>query len=353
MVRTKWLRRAAIGALLVLPILTAGCGIFSRQTDGAIDPPQNGSGVTDEGTKTGQAATSEQGDGSHLTVYLKDRNGYLAPVALRTTFGKNEEPGQKALEMMVNGGAYASQIPEDFSAVLPEGTQVNSFHVDKDSKIATVDFSEPFSGYTATEERSIVEAITWTLTAIQGIEGVEVWSEGEKLTEMPVDSFPLDEPLTRAVGINLEAADGVNYSDSTPVTLYFSSQTSNDEQYYVPVTRLIARPQTTKAQAALEQLIAGPLDRKQLSAVITDDVKVTSVQEKDHILTVDLKDDAYERGQAAPKEMLEALVLSLTETTSADKVQILLNGDSNIVDSEDNSYQEPASRPHHVNAIKS
>ena len=51
--------------------------------------------------------------------------------------------------------------------------------------------------------------------------------------------------------------------------------------------------------------------------------------------------------------MLQALVLSLTENTKAASVQIRLNGESNIMDDNDLSYNEPVSRPHHVNALKS
>ncbi|MUT64487.1 GerMN domain-containing protein [Paenibacillus sp. NEAU-GSW1] len=349
MVQTRWIRRAAIGCLLVLPIIASGCGLFSKQTNGAIDPPKTNATNSIEGTNTGQAVEPGQ-DGDSVTVYLQDRNGYLAPVALQTTFGEKELPGQKALEIMVDGGVYASQLPEDFRAVLPQGTQIKSFAIE--NGLAKIDFSEAFNNYTNTDERTIVEAITWTLTALPEIKGVEIYTEGERLNEMPVDGFPLDEPLTRSVGINLEAADGVNYANSTPVTLYFSSHTSNDEQYYVPVTRLIARPES-KAKAALEQLISGPLNKKELTAVITTDVLVSKVEVKDGIITVDLEDQLYEEGQPAPQEMLEALVLSITESTGASQVQILLNGQSNIIDENNNEYNKPVSRPHHVNAIKS
>lgn len=352
MVQTRWIRRAAIGGVLVIPLLTAGCGLFSKESNGAIDPPRVETSDSVDGTNTGQAVLPGQGNETHMTVYLEDRNGYLAPVSLQTTLGTNEAAGQKALEIMVDGGTYASQLPEDFRAVIPQGTQVKSFKIDKDKKVAVVNFSAPFIDYNATDERTIVESITWTLTAMPDIKGVEIWYEGERLQEMPVDGFPLDEPLTREVGINLEAAEGVNYANSTPVTLYFSSQTSNEEQYYVPVTRLIARPDST-AKAALEELIAGPLNTKQLTGVITNDVVVKDIVLEEDMVTVDLEDKAYETGQPAPAEMLEAVILSITENTKATKVQIRLNGETNVTDENNTSYSEPVGRPNYVNAIKS
>ncbi|WP_054028594.1 GerMN domain-containing protein [Bacillus sp. FJAT-28004] len=350
MIQKRWIRGAVLSGVLVLPILTSGCGLFSQQTSKPIDPPQVEVKDGVEGAETGQAVG--EGDGTQMTVYLEDRNGYLAPISLQTTLGKNEAAAQKALEMMVENGTYANQLPEDFRAVIPQGTQIKSYKYDKEQKLATVEFSEPFSDYNPQDERTIVEAITWTLTAMPGIEGVEIWYEGAKLPEMPQDGFPLDNKLTRSVGINIEAADGVNYAQSTPVTLYFSAQTLNDEQYYVPVTRLVARSESP-AQAALEQLISGPLNKKELTSVILPDVQVKNVVQEGDVVTVDLQDEAYQKGQKLPSEMLQALVLSVTENTDAATVQIKLNGETNVVDDANNSYSEPVGRPHHVNAMKS
>ncbi len=350
MIQKRWIRGAVLTGVLVLPIITAGCGFFSQETSQSIDPPQVEVKDGTEGAETGQAA--ELGEESQMTVYLEDRNGYLAPISLQTTLGTNETAAQKALEMMVENGAYANQLPEDFRAVIPQGTQIKSYKYDKEQKLATVEFSEPFNDYNVQDERTIVEAITWTLTAMPGIEGVEIWYEGAKLPEMPVDGYPLDETLTRAIGINIEAAEGVNYAESTPVTLYFSAQTLSDEQYYVPVTRLVARS-SSPAQAALEQLISGPLNKKELTSVILPDVQVKNVVQDGDVVTVDLQDEAYQEGQKLPTEMLQALVLSITENTGAATVQIKVNGEANIVDEANNSYSEPVGRPHHVNAIKS
>ncbi|WP_141504117.1 GerMN domain-containing protein [Paenibacillus luteus] len=350
MVQKRWIRGAVLSGVLVLPILTAGCGLFSQETSKSIDPPQVEVKEGVDGAETGQVVLP--GGDTQMTVYLEDRNGYLAPISLQTTLGTNEVAAQKALEMMVENGAYASQLPEDFRAVIPQGTQIKSYKYDKEQKLATVEFSEPFASYNPQDERTIVEAITWTLTAMTGIEGVEIWYEGAKLPEMPQDGFPLDDKLTRAVGINIEAAEGVNYAQSTPVTLYFSAQTLSDEQYYVPVTRLVARS-SSPTQAALEQLISGPLNKKELTSVILPDVQVKNIVQDGDVVTVDLEDEGYQGGQKLPAEMLQALVLSVTENSNATTVQIKVNGESDVVDTANNSYSEPVGRPHHVNAIKS
>ncbi|AJY76008.1 GerMN domain-containing protein [Paenibacillus beijingensis] len=352
-IRYHWIRKAALAGALTLPLATAGCGFFSKETSQNIDPPPAEAQSGTQTTNAGAAAASADGQGaqSSMTVYLKDGNGYLAPVSLQTAEGTGISPGQRALELMVDDGPHASGLPQGFTAVLPKGTTVKSLHVDK-NKLAVVEFSKSFTDYNPQDERSIVEAVTWTLTGISGIQKVELWCEGEKLSEMPVDGFPLDQPLTRAVGINLEQQQGTA-SRSTPVTLYFSAQTEAGDSYYVPVTRLVPRSGDSMLKTAMTQLIAGPLDSSALTGVMLPDVGVKDISASGDTVTVDLQDAQYKKGEKVPSEMLQAVVLSLTETSGASKVQIKLNGSSDYKDDNNASYSAPVSRPEHLNAFKS
>ena len=292
-----------------------------------------------------------QGAGG-LTVYVKDSEGYLAPVTIQAKLDSKLSPEAQALALLVDGGPYAKLLPQGFKPVLPKGTEIKNVSVDKNTQLAKVEFSKAFQDYNEQDERSIVEAITWTLTGMQGIQSVELWEEGEKLPEMPVAAFPLDHPLTRTIGINVEAEQGVDYSLSTPVTLYFSSITDQDHQYFVPVTRLVPRTDD-KLGAALNQLAQGPLEGSSLVPVWLSDVKVNTIAQKDGTVTIDLSDDQYKQGTAAPSEMMKAVVLSLTENSGLSKVQIKLNGKSDFKDDQNVSYTQPVSRPVSLNAFKS
>ncbi|NBD25874.1 GerMN domain-containing protein [Paenibacillus glycinis] len=351
MTHYRLFRRAALAGALALPILTTGCGLFSQPASESIDPPPNN--TQDVSTNVDQDATTAQGEGqSQMTLYLSDRNGLLAPVTVMSALGQDEKPGQKALEMMVDGSPYANELPDGFSAILPKGTAIKQLNIVPDQKLAIVDFSKEFANYDAADERKIVEAVTWTLTSLQDVQNVKIWMEGKELAVMPVDAMPVDEPLTRAVGINLEAANGIDYSTSAQVTLYFSALSPDNEPYYVPVTRLVNRS-NNRAKTAIEQLISGPIGNQPLNSVITPDVIVKNVTKAKDVVTVELQDDAYQAGQPEPAEMLKAIVLSLTENTGLGKVQIKLNGKSDFVDTDNQSYAEPVSRPVHVNALKS
>ncbi|XEC96483.1 GerMN domain-containing protein [Paenibacillus tarimensis] len=343
-------RAGIAGALALSLLMTAGCGIFSEETSREIDPPQirYEDGLEDSADEQ----TMEQGQQSQITVYLKDRHGYIAPVTLLTTQEEEKKSEQLALEMMIDGGAYSDLLPEGFQPVLPKGTEIRTLNIVKDQQLAIVDLSEAFADYNIQDERRIVEAVTWTLTGFPEIERVQLWHEGEELKEMPVDGFPLQDPLTRHIGINLEAAKGIDIGRSMAVTLYFSAITPDELQYYVPVTRLINR-QEDVAKRAMEQLIAGPMPMTPLVGVMTGDLEVKNVAVQDDLVTVDLYDESYKSGQQMPAEMLQSVILSITENTGAEKVQIQLNGATDVTDTNNRSYSEPVVRPSNVNAIKS
>ena len=201
----------------------------------------------------------------------------LAPVTLGIPKVEGASEVKESLEVLVSGGRFAGYVPQGFQAVLPAGTQVHNVTVDPESKLAVVEFNKSFTEYKAADERRILEALTWTLTGHEGIEQMQVWVDGVKLTEMPVNHTPLDRPLSRSMGINLQKADDALYTNSSPVTVYFSSVTPEGIQYYVPVTRLVPTGQDA-VKAALNELIRGPQYGDGLVEVIPDDTTVAAVE---------------------------------------------------------------------------
>lgn len=351
MKRDRWMRHIAVTSLIALPLFTAGCSLIqTSQTNGQIDPPQTGT-ETEQGTSNTTSGTStdigmETGQNSNITVYLKDAKGYVAPVSLNV--GYEEGIAKKSLLYMVEDGEYKDELPAGFTPLLPKGTKLT---VDIKENVASVDFSNQFADYNGQDERKILEAITWTLTGFPNVNGVKLSVNGTPLKEMPVNGTPLDGPLTRTMGINVEKANGVEFGEFSAVTLYFSALSPEDEQYYVPVTRLVKRTDSI-AKTAIEQLIAGPANTNILNSVIMPTVKVLDFKQQDDTVTVNLSDDILSADNTAPAELLQSVVLSLTENTGAKKVQILVNGQAGLKGTDNSDYSKPVDRPTHVNALK-
>jgi germination protein M len=351
----KWIQWGAVTGAIVL--LTSGCSILGSGQKTQIDPPPAGYGeaatagvqTIDAGT-TGAAGPADSKNLQQTTLYFKDGNGYVAPVTMGLP--KNASAAKQALQYLAEDGPEKNMLPKGFTALLPKGTQVKGLDV-KD-KLATVDFSKEFLNYNAQDERKILEAITWTLTGFPNIQQVQLRVEGKALKEMPEGATPLDEPLSRAMGINLEKAEGVEYGQSTPVTLYFVNQSNPNYEYYVPVTRLVKRTDNV-AKAVIEQLIKGPGEgeSKGLTAVITPTTELKEdVKVENGLATVNFSDKLLGPDKKAPSEALQTVVLSITENTGASKVQIEVNGDAKITSTDSQNYSKPVTRPVYVNPVK-
>ncbi|BBI32434.1 GerMN domain-containing protein [Cohnella abietis] len=352
--RNKMFRRW--GAILLLVPLLSGCSLASTsKKEGAesIDPPQSAI-----------EQTLTQGDGSLsnssqdiVTVYLLDRNGYLAPMSLRldseqtsSQSSSQSSPAEKAIAWMTAKKQLTDQLPRGFSAILPEGTKVSSVEIDKSAETISVDFAAPFPNLVASQERKVIEALVWTLTELPGINKVKLSIAGKPIQSLPSSGLPVDHVLTRGVGINVEAAKGIEINRSMAVTLYFSAHSTDGDGYFVPVTRLITR-QADPAKAALEQLIQGPQNTKALNPVLTSDMTIEKLSQMADTVNVSLNDAGWMPKSPIPSEMMEALVLTLTEVTGAPQVRVVMNGDDSLVDSDQRSYASPVTRPTNVNTL--
>lgn len=348
----KWIRCSIFAMILAIPLLTAGCGLYNagdtKDANGQIDPPQNGAEAAADVDQLTSVSVDEAVEQMQVTLFFKDGMGFTAPLTL--DIPKTVSLARSSLEYMVDGGPAADMLPEGFTALLPKGTLIKEINVRKD-KLAIVDFSKEFTDYNVEDERKILEAITWTLTGFPTIDRVELRVEGKILKEMPLDETPLDEPLSRKMGINIEQFDNVDLSQSTPVTLYFLNQAADQFSYYVPVTRMIQRTDDI-ATAALQELIKGPLPLSKLVSVMLPDVEVLTVNKTDEIITVNLSSAISGVDQKTPTEALDSIILSLTENTGIAKVQLMVEGIAEVSGTDNRSYTNPVSRPSHINPYK-
>jgi germination protein M len=346
---TKWTKWVAIAG--VTAMLASGCSLIKSKDGAEIDPPQNTTGALDPSNPAAvpTGASPEQQKGLQVTIYAKDPNGYVVPVSVQIP--QTESVARRTLEYMVEDGIGKDSLPPGFTALLPKGTQIKGLSINSEKKVATVDFSKEFTNYNVQDERKIVEAVTWALTGFPTVKEVNIWVEGRQLKEMPQGGLPLDGALSRAIGINLEKAEDAEFGQTTPVTLYFLAQTDGPAQYYVPVTRMIRRTED-KAKATVEQLIQGPMNQSRLTPVIAPSVEVPTVEMSENLITVNFSDTLLGPDAKAPVEALQALVLSLTETSGQSKVQIKVNGDTKVNASNNQTYSQPVTRPANINPLK-
>lgn len=322
----------------------------NQAADPDADAKDQAANAASSQTKTEPESQTASAGKDELTVYLLDGNGYIAPMTLRTSASDDSKrtPEETAVAWMTKSADSADQLPPGFSAILPQTTKIHS--IESKKGVVTIDFAAPFPSVPANQERKMVEALVWTMTELPGVQSVKLSVDGKALRELPASGLPLPETLSRSIGINLEQASGIALSRSMAVTLYFSARSEQGDPYFVPVTRLVNR-QADRNQAALQELIKGPQDDKQLEPVLTEGVTIKNVSQTEDTVSASLMDPSWEPEMTIPSETMEALILTLTDSSGDVKASITINGTADFTDTDNRSYDKPVDRPTYINAL--
>lgn len=345
--------------IVLISLLLAGCLFGPDPSTSEIDPPPDTTAVDsdaaeDEGeaTEADVDMTNEEEEAANsetalVELYFRSADGFVVPYTAEIP--KTEGIAKEALTYMVKDGAMSELdgLPEGFSSLLPEGTKIIGLDI-KENGVANLDLSEEFLNYEPEDEEDLLGAITWALTAWDSIDKVNLWINGEPLAYMPKGNTPAVNMTRDNTAINIEMAEGVQISNSMPVTLYFLGQTG-ESIYFVPVTRMVSRDHDV-AKVTIEQLVAGPLASSSLNTEITNNLEVHDIAVEDDVVLADLGEQLLEYGQEnkASEHAIQSIVLSLTENTGASQVKISIDGKSNVA-SENISLAEPVTRPAKIN----
>ena len=135
------------------------------------------------------------------------------------------------IETLIEENNNNSLLPTYFNPILPRNTKILEVVLDKD--LIKINFSKEFKNATEEQCEKMIEAIVYTLTDINGINGVEIYVNNELLKYIPNTSKVLPTILTKDIGINkIYNINGTN--DILKVITYFLG--NSKEINYVPVT---------------------------------------------------------------------------------------------------------------------
>lgn len=342
-------RTIVLTSMITLSVLLSGCGLLEGKEKEKIDPPQTVTYTDDgqviEGTE-GEENTEEASEGSVKTeLYLFDKNGYVVPQTF--SLPKTESVAKQALEYLVEGGPVTDMLPNGFTAVLPAETEVS---VDITDNTAVVDFSNEFKNYKPEDELKILEAVTWTVTQFDSVENVKLKLNGHELTEMPVAGTPIGKTVSRANGINLDTTDVVDITNTKAATVYYVSG-EEGSYYYVPVTR---RVEENNVEGVVAELVKGPSYSSTLINDFSPDVELLEEPKiEEGKVTLNFNESIYGsfEEKIISEHVLNMLVLSLTEQDGIESVEVMVDGEAELVKENGEKLVEPVTRPEKVNTI--
>lgn len=203
----------------------------------------------------------------------------------------------------------------------------------------TIDFSEKYNNLSATREVLTRAAVVRTLSQIEDIDYVRFTVAGEELYNRTGDVVGL---MTGDMFIDNEGKE-INTYDVGSFILYYANE---DGTGLVSVNKTIEYSSSVALEKVVaEQIIKGPETPDEGNPTVNPSTQILNVTVKDGTCYVNLSEGFLTQTYTVnPNVTVYSLVNSLTELNNINKVQISVNGESEISFGDKVSLDEPFAR---------
>ncbi len=215
----------------------------------------------------------------------------------------------------------------EYRAPLSGSVNLLGYTISEDQLI--LNFSESYRQQSVINEVLVRASIVRTMTQIQGIQYVS----------FQVNSEPFADGSGTVVGVMSadqfidNEGNEINTYERVKLTLYLANE---DGDRLSPVTRsVVYNSNISMERLVLEQLIAGPGENEKVFPTVNPETKILSVNVKDGTCYVNLDSTFLTQIYNVTSDVtIYSIANSLVELSNVNKVQIAINGDTNV------SYKE-------------
>ena len=256
-------------------------------------------------------------------IYLLDNYNFIS----RTKISVNkEDPLTKSIDLIEGltiDGKKQDIIPNGFKSLLPEGTKV--LDIKLDNGLLSIDFSKEFLNIKASLEEKLIEALTYTLTSVSGIDKIEIKVEGQKLENLPHSKKKLPEYLDKSYGIN-KKYELTNLSNIDTYTVYYVLN-YNDNIYDTPVTKYVNNEKQDKVKVIIDELSTSLTYESNLMSYLDENVKLLDYEIVDKTIKLNFNDLILSdiTNNVILEEVAYTIGLSLCDALNLEKVIFIVN----------------------------
>lgn len=234
--------------------------------------------------------------------------------------------GGLLLEELLGQLAHISEKME-YETLLEKEISVEGHTLD--NGLLTLDFDESYQNLRGTREILVRASIVRTLTQIPGVERMAFTVMGEQLTDA----------VGAAVGVMAadtfieNAGNEINAYEKVDLKLYFANDTG-DSLVEENRRNVVYNSNISLEKLVVEKLVEGPMTEGAYPT-INPTTKIVSVTVKDGTCYVNLNNDFLNQPYNVASDVtIYSITNSLAELSNVNRVQIAVNGESNI------SYRE-------------
>lgn len=214
-----------------------------------------------------------------------------------------------------------------------------------ENRVLKLHFNAEYENQDKATELLLRAAVVQSLTQIEGVDRVEIFAGNHPLTDESGEKIG---PLTAGDFVQNTGSSLHSYQRAE-LKLYFA----NGEGTKLVPEKVNVRynSNTLMEKLIVEQLIKGP-DGTGRRAVIPPETKILGVSVKDHVCYVNFDEGFLNMTDLDPKLTIYSLVNSIIDGGGTTKVQILINGESNIKYQESIDISKPLVKDKEIVEVK-
>lgn len=272
----------------------------------------------------------DMGEYDYYMYYLNQDRTAIEPMGYEP--GADPEDTDSMIEEFI-GQIENGTDRAEYQKVYPDSVSLEKY--EHTGNLLYIYFNAAYSSMSVEEEVLCRGAIVCTMMQISGVDGVSFF----------VDNQPLQDSNGKEVGIMTQDSfvdnpgEEINDIQVADLTLYFASQ---DGQSLVSETQHVHyySSNISTEKLVMEQLLEGPVSENAQSA-IPDGTGLIGVSVMDRVCFVNLSDGFLVQDYNISEEVvIYSIVNSLAELPTVDRVQISVDGETNMVYRQDMSLAE-------------
>ena len=256
-------------------------------------------------------------------IFLLDKNNYVSKTIIEVNSNNEEKLVEELIEILIIDGKYQDKIPNGFKALLPPNTKLINCDI-KDNTVI-LNFNNDLLDTSKEMEERIIESIIYTMTSIKGIDTVNINIEGKQLEKLNKSNSFISKNLKRDFGIN-KIYDITDFKNVTKIIIYYTSKTSNDYTYYVPVTKYI-NTNKDKIKIIIDELTSKISYESNLMSYLNSNTKLLDYSFNDDEIDLNFNEYLFDnnKNQKVLEEVIYSISYSLEDNYNISKVNFYVN----------------------------
>ncbi len=247
---------------------------------------------------------------------------------------EEKDPEKAAAAMLKELKKPAEEI--EYTPPIPKDVEIQESNLE--GAVLYLDFNDAYGELPVLEEKLVRAAIVQSLVRIDGISAVWITVNGEDLREKDgaLVGFLNEDDFVQ----NTDSA--LNTYQATTLVLYFANEAG--DKLVEQKQKVWYSSNISKEKLIVEKLMKGP-KKDDVKPTQNPKVSVLGVTSKDGICYVNFDSEFLSGGvDVKPEITIYSLVNSLVEGTTASKVQITINGETNVTYMETVDLTKPLQR---------